>query len=224
MLSQAKILHNKRRQYGYGIVTDFIDSQPDDQAQILDGELKRNARSPYCGDIIKKYPKPHLPIWAFVEIISFGRFVSFYKFCADRLMDQDMQDNHYLMKQIRDLRNAAAHNNCLLNDLRSKICNPTPNNSLMKALGEIGISKATRKSKMHNARIQQIVTLLYTHKKLVGSDGVHEHRSKDLHALISERMFRHKCYYLNNDTILTTFNFLRDVVDNWFLIEYNVDT
>ena len=205
---------------GYSIVEDFIKTQRDD----LNKEFERNSQSPYCGDIIQKYKADGFPIWAFVEIISFGRFVNFYKFCAGRLGKQDMVDEYYLMLSIKDLRNAAAHNNCILNDLKPKNIHIKPNTDVMKALGAIGISKSRRQRKMSNIRIHQITTLLYTHWKIVTSSGVHEHQANVLQELITGRMFKNKDYYKDNEKIYSTFIFLKQIVDNWYQPSYTKDT
>lgn len=35
---------------------------------------RENMNNPYCGDILAKY-KDNYPVWAFMEIIPFGRFI-----------------------------------------------------------------------------------------------------------------------------------------------------
>ena len=134
-----------------------------------------------------------------------------------------MVDDYYLMLSIKALRNAAAHNNCLINDLEPRSSYKTQY-FIMQELNKIGIGKKTRKRKMGNIRIQQIVTLLFTHKKIVTSPGVHNYQSKVLHKLVSERMFRNIEYYKDNDTIKATFNFLKIVIDNWFSVQYTDNT
>lgn len=212
---------------GYSIVTDFTASLGAVQSDILRSELSRNVNNPYCGAIIEKY-KDHYPVWAFIEIIPFGRFIAFYRFCADRFsskeLTKELTDEHYLLKSIKDLRNACAHNNCILNYLLPNTANIRPNLTIMDELSEMGISKETRRKKMSNARILQIVTLLYTHKRLVTSAGVHHHQSEMLCDVVSQRMFRHIDYYIQTPTITTTFCFLQKVVDNWFPFAYNSDT
>lgn len=207
---------------GYQIVIDFIKSLSKEQKDFLKSELDRNRDNPYCGDIFGKYENDY-PVWTFVEIIPFGRFISFYSFCADRFHDNKLKDEYYLLKSIKDLRNATAHNNCIINDL-------TPNNSkyrtkfcVNRELSKIGISKSKRDLKMSNTRIQQIVTLLYNHKRLVSSDGVHQYQSKTLNTIV-ERMFHHIDYYEKNETITTTFKFLKLVIDKWFPFAYNEST
>ena len=82
-------------------------------------------------------------------------------------------------------------------------------------MDEKGISKAVRAKRMSNARIQQIITLLYTHNQIVTSDGVNI-KAKILLQKFSERMLRNICYYKTNDLITANFNFLKMVIDNWY--------
>lgn len=208
---------------GYCAVKGFIDSLNEQQHDTFIREIDRNRDNPYCGAIIQKYDGDY-PIWAFVEIIPFGRLVAFYRYCADYLNDSALADDHYLLLSAKGLRNAAAHSNCIINDLSRGTSVRRTNNAVINALAKIsGISKETRRKKLSNARIQQIVTLLYSHKKFVTSEGVHNHQCEVLHDVV-DRMFQHIDYYATNDTITTTFNFIKLVVDNWFPVAYNSDT
>ena len=72
-----------------------------------------------------------------------------------------------------------------------------------------------RKNRMSNERIQQIITLLYMHKKMVRSEGVALYESGDLKKLI-RRIDRNSTYYKTNKLIQGTFKFLGLVVDSWF--------
>ena len=224
--AKVKILNliTSSREDCYSIVADYVAGLSSNQNESYKREISNSSRSPYCGNIVTKYKDVGFPVWAFVEIISFGRFISFYGFCAKRLKNEDLLDDYHLMLAVKDLRNAAAHNNCLLNDLRPGTSTKQTNNRLQNELGSVEKSKMTRKRKMSNIRVQQIATLLYTHKKLVISPGIQKHQSERLHAIISKCFFRNIDYYENNPTIKTTFEFLRKVIDNWFPLEYNPDT
>ena len=72
-----------------------------------------------------------------------------------------------------------------------------------------------RKNRMSNERIQQIITLLYMHKKMVRSEGVALYESEELKKLI-RRIDRNSTYYKTNKLIQGTFKFLGLVVDSWF--------
>lgn len=201
---------------GYQIVLDYMQQLEDDDAinntrrkDTLDKELQRNLDNPYCGGIIANYNGDY-PVWAFVEIIPLGSFVHFYGFCAKRLNRKDLTDDFYLLSAIKKLRNAAAHNNCLIHDMGAKDSKHTTNYKVLQALS--GISKSTRDIKLQNVRTQQIVTLLYAHSVIVTSPGVKEYERGQLQEIV-ERMYRHIDYYSGNDVIVTNFSFFKKVVD-----------
>ena len=68
---------------------------------------------------------------------------------------------------------------------------------------------------MSNARMQQIVTLLYTHNQIVTSVGVHDTARKMLQEF-SRRMYKNIDYYKTNDLITANFYFLKTVIDSWY--------
>ncbi len=200
---------------GYTICEDFFHSLSEIQLDMIRREIERNKNSIYCGDLFKKYPE-HFPMWVFLEMIPFGRMVSFYKFCGERYHSDIMRDRHFLLKTCKEIRNAAAHSSCILNELRpgSKMYNSRY--SVMKELAKIGgISKAVRTKRMSNARVQQIVTLLYTHNQIVTSNGVHK-EARGLLQKFSERMIKNIHYYEGNDLIMANLCFLKMVIDNWY--------
>lgn len=200
---------------GYGIVEEYIQSLKDkDEYEYLQNELNKNIKSTYCGDIVEKYQGEY-PIWAFVEIIPFGRLIKFYMFVADRLQDKQMIDEAYLLKNIRELRNACAHNNCILNDLKAETTKHKTNYKILSEIANIGISKKIRDNKMSNARIQQIVTLLYLNKKMTTSKGVQKHQVESLQDL-KNRIEYHMDYYKTNDLVYTNLKFLNKIIDNWY--------
>lgn len=104
---------------GYQMVRDYISLLPEDQRKNFDSEINRNKENVYCGNIIHKYDGEY-PIWAFVEIIPFGRLVSFYKFCAERFSENNMKNDYFRLLTCKEIRNASAHSNCILNDLRAR--------------------------------------------------------------------------------------------------------
>ena len=200
---------------GYSLVEKYIISlKTKNEYDFLENELNKNIRGTYCGDLVAKY-KGEYPIWVFVEIISFGRFIKFYMFTANELQDKTMIDEAYLLKNVRELRNACAHNNCILNDLKARTSNYKTNYRILNEIANIGISKETRNKRMSNSRIQQIVTLLYLNRKITTSDGVLKHQTEKLQDLKS-RIEHHIDYYSKNNLIQANFNFLNKIIDNWY--------
>lgn len=205
---------------GYQMVRDYISLLPEDQRKNFDSEINRNKENVYCGNIIHKYDGEY-PIWAFVEIIPFGRLVSFYKFCAERFSENNMKNDYFRLLTCKEIRNASAHSNCILNDLRARTAKHSTNADVTKELMIIpAMNKMFRKNRMSNARIQQIITLFYMHKTIVESNGIKENESLGVRKVM-QRVDKHCDYYETNPVIKGTFNFLKLVVDSWFGIEYN---
>lgn len=202
---------------GYTLVEEYIQELKDKaEYSYLENELNKNIRGTYCGDLVAKY-KDEYPVWAFIEIIPFGRFVKFYMFVANKLQDKAMVDEAYLLKNVRELRNACAHNNCILNVLRAETSNYKTNYRILDKIAKIGISKESRNKRMSNSRVQQIVTLLYLNKNIVTSDGVLNFQIKSLQELKS-RINHHIDYYSKNTLIQANLNFLNKIIDNWYTI------
>lgn len=200
---------------GYSIIEEFMDSLSEAQRSRLMNEISRNENSVYCGDLFSKYPE-HFPIWVFLELLPFGRLVSFYGYCAERYQDKKMRKQHFLLKTCKDIRNAAAHSSCIINDLKPGSSKYATSYDVTRQLGTIKeISKGVRDKKMSNARIQQIVTLLYAYDKIVTSSGVIS-KAKTQLIQYQKRMMRHIDYYKENDTIRTNFEFLKIVIDKWY--------
>ena len=174
-------------------------------------EIKRNEKNEYCGGIISKYNSQY-PVWAFIEIIPFGEFISFLKFCAEYFNDKELKNDSYLLKDVKRLRNAIAHNNCILNNLTLNTSKQKPNYRVSAFLGNLGISKNTASKRMSNAAIRDILTVLYTHRCIVKSEGVTSAQFHNLKMVI-ERCFLHQEYYEKNDLIMSTFSFLKIIVD-----------
>ena len=203
---------------GYQVVQYYIDSLDEKQRKIFDSEINRNKGNIYCGDIIAKY-EGAFPVWAFIEIVPFGRLVAFYGFCADRFSDKSMKDTFYRLLTCKEIRNASAHSNCILNNLKTKTAAHSTNAAVTLELMKIkGMNTNFRKNRMSNARIQQVVTLLYTHKDMVESEGIKRSESEDLKKIM-ERVDKNYDYYNTNPMIKGTFDFLKLVVDSWFKSE-----
>lgn len=204
---------------GYQVVSDYFNyleqndsAEGTSRCQSLHNELNRNQENPYCGGIIAKYNGCY-PIWAFVEIIPLGSLIHFYGFCADRFERKDMKDDFHLLLSIKELRNASAHNNCIIHDMGAKDSIHKPNYKMLRAISTI--SKSTRNARLKNERTRQLTTLLYAHSSLVTSGGVHKYRKELLHDLV-ERMFYHIDYYKTNETIISSFDFFQKTVDIFF--------
>lgn len=80
--------------------------------------------SPYSKDLVTKYADSDIPYWCLMELMSFGSVIKMYRTCFAKKGLIDDESERELFKSIKNLlrcsqvlRNAAAHNDCLLNGL-----------------------------------------------------------------------------------------------------------
>lgn len=208
-----KAIVDSAEEDGYSVVSDFAAANGSHYKETLE----RASKSIYCADLQKKYAES-MPVWALVEMMQFSTLCIFYKFVATRLNSKAMKRDFYLFQEVRQLRNACAHSNCILNDLKSM--HPAtykPDSRMTKKLSEIKeISRDVRQRKMSNDRIRQITTLLYCYKHFVASKGLLKYHAKELREVFFRRFDEHGDYYTNCEPVLTTFTFFKKVVDNWY--------
>ena len=83
------------------------------------------------------------------------------------------------MYSIRDLRNATAHSNCLINKLQKGINKPSV--KIIKSVSNTdGIGTSTRKNKLSNKFLYDFITLLYVYNEFINADVVKERRFKQI--------------------------------------------
>lgn len=227
-VSLLKSIENNDLEDGYNIVKLFIESK--NEIKIRNGKeieinkvidnITRNINNPYCGQLLKKYGISketknidNFPIWALIEVIPFGDFRELFQFYYKHYEMTDETDVGFLLATVNQLRNAVAHNNCVINNMFPESHNNyKPNYKVMNFLSKMGIKGKIRTSKMSNSRIKQIVTTIYIFDVIVSSEGVRSSRYKELYDLVNDRMKRNKGYYLSNNTISTSFKFFDKIV------------
>lgn len=201
---------------GYSIVQDFLDSYASqDGFNPVVSEIERGLSSPYMRGLIQNHPDADYPVWEFFEVIPFGRFAHFVRFCGERFDDNALLDKFYLLQSVKGLRNACAHNSCIINDMKAGGATHRARAAVTKGLGEIGVGKDARRTKLSNERFQQIATTLFLHSH-IASSGVVEHRSVRLEELLA-RMAKHSEYYEPGGLVLTGFAFIESMVNGWYL-------
>ena len=200
---------------GYTIVEEYIQNlKTNNEYDYFQNELNKNRTGTYCGDLVIKYDGEY-PIWVFVEIIPFGRLIKFYRFVANKLSDRKMMDESYMLMDVRELRNACAHNICIINDLKAYTSKYPANYRVLNEVAKIGISKKVRDNKLSNTRMKQLITLLYLNKNFTTSEGIFKHQIEILQEL-KNRIERHIDYYNTNELVQSNLKFLNKIIDNWY--------
>ena len=208
---------------GYSIVLEFLE----DKRWLTEGFFYER-RSTYVGDLIDKYfsfdtykdiagkvyferIEIDCPVWAFLEIISFGVFLDFYEFyyTAHPSCPSEKRMTGEL-RAVKSLRNACAHNNCIISNLRKGYS--TPSYAVKQFVKQIpGIGKDSADSKLSVRPMLEVACLLYVYEQVV-TPAIKGHRYEELQNLTHDRMLKHKDYF-QNQVIISTYNFFQKVVD-----------
>ena len=199
---------------GYSIVGEYLGSLSKKSLDIRNGEIRRLENDRYSGDLVRRYDGAY-PAWVFIELISFGGFIDFYRFCSLRWDDREMRKEHYLLKQVKAIRNACAHSTAIVNGFApgtpSNVRTP---NEVAEALARIGLNKRARHSKMSNARVQQIAMTAFAYRKLV--KGTHSREMcRTLVDSLIRRSEEHSDWYARSDYFRSALAFLNRVFDRW---------
>ena len=157
--------------------------------------MKRKHKDSILAKLVKKFPdnEEDLQAWKFVEILSFGELINFYKFYYDVYNERNAHNGIPTFARYLDdicfLRNAAAHNSGLLSDLNAEteinptnnivniICdykkkqmstNPSADNGIESSSGKRRLFEGINvKNQLNNHVIHDFVTLLFVYRDLL---------------------------------------------------------
>lgn len=207
---------------GHDIVKGFYAGINHTERNRIQGTLKVRGsegerHDAYTGDLIAHYEVESLPLWAIIEVLEFGAFLTLYKHCSERWGDSRMMQEHYVLKSVKALRNAAAHNSCIVNGF-TKNAGRAPyevNALIASSMAEAGMANTkVRRSKMKNLRIAQIVAAIWAVREFCPEDTC-QARHAERFAAIKSYVDKTGVLGRANDGIVSHFDFLFKVVDMW---------
>lgn len=219
-------LENNPSEDGYNIVRLFFeDDLMKNKNRILNTISKH--KNSYCGNLINKYcpsynPSPNdqaFALWNVEEVLSFGDFIKLFEFYYTKYPSQtfDIIKTRSLLWSARMLRNAVAHDNCLLNSVRTGYVNHNfkinlyLNTYIQKNIKTI--SQKTRSSKLSNPVIHDFVASLILFDEIVTSREIKKSRINELSSFINTRCRNHKEYFEKNLYLSSTYQFIKKIVD-----------
>ncbi len=147
--------------------------------------------------------------------MSFGDFIKLYELFYEKYSIANSMKN--FLWPVKFLRNAAAHNNCLLNNLKD-YKTIKPNNRINNYVSTIpGISKEGRKKKMSNPVIHDFVVTLYVFNTLEVSSQIKKNVMSELIELMDSRFLKNKNYFKDNQLLVSYYDFVKVIVDYFYL-------
>lgn len=201
----------------FKIVSDYFDKYP----RIL-SEIEYRRETPYTRKLLRKYNHPFYPIWVLLEVIPFGEFVNFYKYYCNINSFCDFESG--LLYNVKNIRNAAAHNNCVIYDLYDRT--GYYNNNLVKKLEGILIDtrRGTIQNRLRNKSVQDFASLLIAVEELIKSDDLRYKNLEDIKKLFDGRIIKNYYLYKSSPVLNQTYRFLKEIIDILEDCNYNIIT
>lgn len=179
-------------------------------SRILD-EINARRKNGYVKDLLHKYTHPNYPIWVLFEVIPFGEFVNFYRFYCERYHYNSLEYN--IFYNVRDIRNAAAHNNCIIHNLADK------NGFFIKSVVDHAslyikdTKKRTVQDRLKNKSVQDFVSLLISLDTVLKSDELKKRNLKEFTELFKCRMVRNADLYKSAPALYQMYEFCNKIID-----------
>ena len=221
------LIENILEEDGYKIVNLYLEKDFNDEKfpKKVHNSIFKKVGSEYYNKIFSKYDidkdkkLDNIPIWEFLEIITFGELVNFYEFFSKEYKLKNELKNVFILRDIVKLRNAVAHNSCVLCDLDRKDNTYNPDYKIINYLNNCKIKKETRDNKLSNSRIRQITYTLYMFNEVVTSLGIKKNIANEINNLFYKRIIIHKEYYNNNELLKSIYSYFDKIIQN----QYNVN-
>lgn len=213
-------LSDNSQEDGYNIVKLFLQYHPNAEADI---QSKVNKYS-FCSDLAEKhlneYREPQkLALWNIVELLSFGNFMELYEMYYQMYPSFNYSD---YLKSIKFIRNAAAHNNCILSTLRkpNSLKKFSKTKKLANVLGKIPEFRelTNRDAMMKNPVIHDFVTLLFVYNDVMKVSATRKSRNRKMEEICylfcdeNGRIKRNKAYFEKNPYIKEAYIFICNII------------
>ena len=194
---------------GYGVVTAFLKNNPKIRGTITNGSKLAG----YNGFSLRKYIESPA-VWNFIEMIGFFDFINFYSFYYDYFHMNCRYIKYF--DSVRRLRNAAAHNVCLLYNFTPVQNFRYDTDISFELLGaKLGIGNGTIASCMKVPLLNDFAVMLSVYTQLVTSEKVRQKTLEEMKSFFDGRMLYRKQYFENFTSVKNAYNFARAVLE-WY--------
>ncbi len=218
-----KDLTNNECEDGYGIITELFEKDSNFKDRFIKNNIgtdnyKKINNNYYTNSLSNSIDinKP-ISIWKVIELISFSELVKLIEFYYEKYQNEHMNKITECLFSVRQIRNAAAHNNCLLNNIGYTKPSPIkPTHRLLSELSKIkGVSSYVKRKRMSNQVIHDFVSVLYVFDNIVTSEKVKHYTYNNLKDNFSQRLYKHIDYFEKNADVYSNLNFLKKVLDTY---------
>ena len=203
---------------GHRIVRVFFKYHPN-----IKDDLRKNARNSAVAGITPDDPD-QMSVWNLTELLQFREFMElFYTYYTQKGNPGDQLRTIELCTQsVRYLRNAAAHNACLLSTLKDEDLSAV-NDAVYNAVDDLGLySQKTLDKKMYCRTMHDFVSMIYLFCMLTRDDALSNMQRFTLTEMsnkFNDRFTYHKDYFRCSSFLASNHKFITKLINH--LIENN---
>lgn len=195
---------------GYSIVEELFDKYP----YIRENIHKKGGKNSVCKDLVDKYSND-FAAWNIIEVLSFGDFINLYLLYYEKYSSENSMIKY--LWSVKFLRNAAAHNSCLINSLKKPYTGIRKNKNINTYVSKIeGVKPDERIKKMSNPIIHDFVVTLFVFNNIITSKILKKATMEELKDLVDNRFSKNKEYFEKNQILLTNYKFIKKIVDYFY--------
>ena len=214
-------LNGNSDENGYNVVELFLQHHPNAASDILQ---KANKYS-FCSDLVEKHINEsneieELALWNIVELLSFGNFMELYQLYYQ--LYPSFNYSTYL-KSVKFIRNAAAHNNCILSSIKkpNSVKKFSKTRELSTRMGRIPELRNIDNldGMMKNPIIHDFVTLLFVYNDIMKKTSTKQIRTKRMHEIKQQfcdedgRFKQNGDYFKTNPYLVDAYKFICHIIN-----------
>ena len=193
---------------GYSVVENFLETHNRVRHLI---ENLNNSTNFYNRQVFDKY-KEKTSVWSIVEMLGFSDFIDFYAHYYQYFHQKCEYTPHF--DSVRRLRNAAAHNTCMISNLKPQNWFKSDIEINFELLGaNLEVGNGVISSCLKVPVLNDFAVMLSNYVKLISSPKIKEKTLEEMQEFFNGRMILHKDYFENVNEIKNAYHFAKDVLD-----------
>lgn len=193
---------------GYAVVENFLETHNRVRHLI---ENLNNSTNFYNRQVFDKY-KEKTSVWSIVEMLGFSDFIDFYAHYYQYFHLKCEYTPHF--DSVRRLRNAAAHNTCMISNLKPQNWFKSDIEINFELLGaKLEVGNGVISSCLKVPVLNDFAVMLSNYVKLISSPKIKEKTLEEMQEFFNGRMILHKDYFENVNEIKNAYHFAKDVLD-----------
>lgn len=193
---------------GYAVVESFLETHNRVRHLI---ENLNNSSNFYNRQVFDKY-KEKTSVWSIVEMLGFSDFIDFYAHYYQFFHLKCEYTPHF--DSVRRLRNAAAHNTCMISNLKPQNWFKSDIEINFELLGaNLEVGNGVISSCLKVPVLNDFAVMLSNYVKLISSPKIKEKTLEEMQEFFNGRMILHKDYFENVNEIKNAYHFAKDVLD-----------